>query len=61
MDNGIDQGGRLTLRTRFGFKRGGVVFSQPKCLLQEVVCLGGGIPVPLKSGSGYPVTPVGLL
>ena len=39
---------------------GGLFLSQPKCLLQEVVCRRGGIPVPLKSGCGYLVTPVGL-
>lgn len=57
---GVTVGG-WTLRARLGLKEWGEVFpSQPKCLLQEVVCRRGGIPAPLKSGSRYLVTPVGL-
>ncbi len=52
--------GGWTLRARFGLKEGDVYRSQPKCLLQEVVCRRGGIPAPLKSGSQYLVTPLGL-
>lgn len=57
---GVTVGG-WTRRARLGLKEWGEVFrSQPKCLLQEVVCRHGGIPAPLKSGSRYLVTPVGL-
>lgn len=63
---GVKGVGGWTLRARFGLKtRGeggwcGGFRSQPKCLLQEVVCRRGGIPAPLKSGRRYLVTPVGL-